>query len=68
MLQQNPFDGLVVLGGLSAADFEEWDGFVTQFTETLRTLAASEGVLDESSYGVEGFAENLGFIDISVNE
>jgi len=68
VLKQNPFDGLVVLGGLSAADFEEWDGFVTQFTETLRTLATSEGVLDESSYGVEGFAENLGFIDISVNE
>jgi len=68
VLKQNPFDGLVVLGSLSTADFEEWDDFVTQFTETLRTLAASEGVLDESSYGVEGFAENLGFIDISVNE
>ncbi len=67
-LKQNPFDGLVVLGSLSAADFEEWDDFATQFTETLRTLAASEGALDESSYGVEGFAENLGFIDISVNE
>ncbi|HCO11129.1 MAG TPA: hypothetical protein DIT42_08255, partial [Gammaproteobacteria bacterium] len=58
VLKQNPYDGLVVLGSLPAADFEQWEGFVAKFSENLQTLAAQQGEADDSSYGAEAFASN----------
>ena len=68
VLKQNPYDGLVLLGSLPAAEFEQWEGFVAKFSENLQTLAIEQGEADGSSYGVEAFASNLGFVDIAVDE